>query len=62
MEENILFKNDARAFLKLVDFIKCQEQLLEVLEINYNMSDINMFKNMHKNKMNNKCNLWGVDL
>ncbi len=22
----------------------------------------NMFKNMHKNKMNNKCNLWEMNL
>jgi hypothetical protein len=26
------------------------------------MSDVNMFRNMHKNKMNNNCNLWEMNL
>jgi hypothetical protein len=26
------------------------------------MSNINLFRNMHNNKMNNKCNLWEMNL
>ncbi len=57
-----MLKNNARAFLELIDFRKCQEQLLELLENSQNRLDINLFRNMHKNKMNNKCNLWDMNL
>jgi len=59
---NFMFKNNWEAFLKLVDFKKCQEQLLKVLENNYNMLHINVFQNLNKSKMNNKCNLWEMNM
>jgi hypothetical protein len=60
LEKNLLFKNNARAFLKLVDFRKCQEWLLKVLENSWNKLDINLFKNMLEQD-EQQCNLWEID-
>jgi N-acetylglutamate synthase-like GNAT family acetyltransferase len=51
-EKTFMLKNNARVFLQLVDFRKCEEY----------MSNINLFRNLHKNKMNSKCNLWEMNL
>jgi hypothetical protein len=60
--EIFLLKNNAKAFVELVDFRKCQKYSLKVFENSYNMSNINLFQNMHKSKMNSKCNLWETNL